>query len=120
MGEEDFYRTRQRFEPCSGSNPKVGEALMPHFRRGPWSFFSASLLTILASTLLVLALSVRTFQPKAVLAASPGQSAGSLGIIGKDGSLKGDCPLKHTEVRGAISGFLARVTVAQIFENSAS
>lgn len=32
----------------------------------------------------------------------------------------GACPLKHTEVRGAISGFLARVTVTQIFENSAT
>jgi len=70
--------------------------------------------------LLFIALSVRTFQPEAVFAASPGQSAGSLEIIGKDGSQKGDCPLKHTEVRGAISGFLARVTVTQTFENSAS
>ncbi len=89
-------------------------------RRGPWSYLSASLLTILAWALLFIALSVRTFQPEAVFAASPGQSAGSLEIIGKDGSQKGDCPLKHTEVRGAISGFLARVTVTQTFENSAS
>jgi Ca-activated chloride channel family protein len=52
--------------------------------------------------------------------AASDQSAGSLGIIGKDGSVKSTCPLRHTEVRVAISGFLARVTVTQIFENTAS
>src|SRR6266700_3050752 len=119
MGEEDFHRARQRFELCSGSNPKVGEALM-RCPRVPWLFVVASVFTILAWALLLIALSVTTFQAEAVFAASPGRSTGSLGIIGKDGSLKGDCPLKHTEVRGAISGFLARVTVTQIFENSAS
>src|SRR5579863_1047512 len=45
---------------------------------------------------------------------------GSLGILGKDGSLTGTCPLRHTEVRGAISGFLARVTVTQTFANVAA
>jgi Ca-activated chloride channel homolog len=48
------------------------------------------------------------------------QTAGFLGIIGKDGSVRGSCPLRHTEVRGAISGFLARVNVTQRFENTAS
>jgi Ca-activated chloride channel family protein len=48
------------------------------------------------------------------------QTSGSLGIVGKDGSVAGACPLRHTEVRGAISGFLARVTVTQTFENTAS
>src|SRR6266496_2875381 len=120
MSKEKFLSRRQRLRLCSGSNSTVGEALMLRCRRGPWSYLSASLLTILAWALLFIALSVRTFQPEAVFAASPGQSAGSLEIIGKDGSQKGDCPLKHTEVRGAISGFLARVTVTQTFENSAS
>src|SRR5436190_8726202 len=119
MGEEDFQRARQRFELRSGSNPKVGEALMLRCRRGPWSYLFASIVTIFAWALLLIALSITTFQSEAVFAAAPGQSAGSLGIVGKDGSLKGGCPLKHTEVRGAISGFLARVTVTQIFENTA-
>ena len=48
------------------------------------------------------------------------QTAGSLGIIAKDGSISGTCPLRHTEVRGAISGFLARVNVTQTFQNTAS
>jgi Ca-activated chloride channel homolog len=48
------------------------------------------------------------------------ETSGSLGIIGKDGSVSAACPLRHTEVRGAISGFLARVTVTQNFENTAT
>jgi Ca-activated chloride channel family protein len=45
-------------------------------------------------------------------------TSGSLGIIGKNGSVSSVCPLRHTDVRGAISGFLARVTVSQTFENT--
>jgi hypothetical protein len=47
-------------------------------------------------------------------APAPGQTPGSLAIVGKDGKIQGDCPLKHTDVRAGISGFLARVTVTQI------
>ena len=57
---------------------------------------------------------------QSTVSAASDPSAGSLGIIGKDGSIKSTCPLRHTEVRGAISGFLARVTVRQRFENTAS
>lgn len=55
-----------------------------------------------------------------VVSAGFDETSGSLGIIGKDGSVTGACPLRHTEVRGAISGFLSRVTVTQTFENTAS
>lgn len=55
-----------------------------------------------------------------VVSAGFDETSGSLGIIGKDGSVTGACPLRHTDVRGAISGFLARVTVTQAFENTAS
>jgi len=55
-----------------------------------------------------------------VLAAPLSPSSGTLEILGKDGSVRGVCPLKHTDVHGAISGFLARVSVTQIFENSLS
>src|SRR5215217_5607953 len=43
---------------------------------------------------------------------------GSLQYIDKDGK-PADCPLKHTEVKAEVSGFLSRVTVTQDFENSA-
>ncbi|HEY7095468.1 MAG TPA: VIT and VWA domain-containing protein [Terriglobales bacterium] len=44
---------------------------------------------------------------------------GSLEVVDQKGIVQGACPLKHTEVRGTISGFLARVTVTQQFQNSA-
>jgi Ca-activated chloride channel family protein len=42
---------------------------------------------------------------------------GSLQFIDKDGK-PADCPLKHTEVKAQVSGFLSRVTVTQDFENT--
>jgi Ca-activated chloride channel family protein len=42
---------------------------------------------------------------------------GALQIIDKEGKPGGECPLKHTEVKGEISGSLARVTVTQEFHN---
>ena len=52
--------------------------------------------------------------------AAPGQpqvTEGSLAIVGKDGQAQALCPLKHTDVRAEISGFIARVTVTQQFWN---
>ncbi len=45
------------------------------------------------------------------------QSQGSLEAFDKNGSPAGECPLKHTEVKAQVSGFLSRVTVTQDFEN---
>jgi len=75
--------------------------------------------SVLSTTAVALfALCFLTF-PEAV-AASPGKpDAGSLTIIGKDGALQAMCPLKHTDVRATVSGFLARVIVTQVFENDA-
>lgn len=44
---------------------------------------------------------------------------GALLIRDTDGRPKLECPLKHTGVRADITGFLARVTVTQDFENTA-
>ena len=50
----------------------------------------------------------------------PTQSTqGELTIIDKEGKLGGMCPLKHTDVKADISGFLVRATVTQEFENTA-
>ena len=79
--------------------------------KGPcWLTIPALLLAVFAS---------KSFYPDAV-AAAPGQTPGSLQILGKDGAIAGACPLKHTDVRGAISGFVARVTITQTFENAAT
>jgi Ca-activated chloride channel homolog len=66
-------------------------------------------------------LAVIIFWPvQSTVSAAPEVTAGSLGIVGKNGAITGSCPLRHTDVRGAISGFIARVNVTQQFENSAS
>jgi Ca-activated chloride channel homolog len=56
-------------------------------------------------------------------AAAPMQQAqmsnqGSLQALDNNGNPAGECPLKHTEVKAEVSGFLARVTVIQDFENN--
>jgi Ca-activated chloride channel family protein len=71
-------------------------------------------------TLTLLLLLAVSPQPTLVAAPSTRQTAGSLGILGRDGRIQGSCPLKHTDVRAGISGFLARVTVTQIFANTAT
>ncbi len=42
---------------------------------------------------------------------------GRLLAVDEEGNLAGQCPLKHTDVKAEISGFLSRVTVTQEFEN---
>jgi Ca-activated chloride channel family protein len=49
--------------------------------------------------------------------ASPRITEGQLRILGEDGKPHGLCPLKHTDVKAEISGFVARVTVTQQFHN---
>ena len=74
----------------------------------------------LAASVLLLAVLTWNFFSTATAVASAGAASGSLGIVGKDGSIASSCPLTHTDVRGAISGFVARVEVTQTFENSAA
>lgn len=53
-------------------------------------------------------------------AAAPQQeaaSAGSLQALDAKGEARGLCPLKHTDVKAEVSGFLSRVRVTQEFEN---
>jgi len=46
------------------------------------------------------------------------QTQGSLEAFNKKGVEIGECPLKNTRVKADVSGFLARVTVTQEFENN--
>lgn len=88
-------------------------------KRNPRGPSSSTLASILFTLLLLL-----TITPQTRVLAAPGettsQTPGSLTVVGKDGKAQGLCPLKHTDVRAGISGFLARVTVTQIFSNTAS
>lgn len=48
------------------------------------------------------------------------ETQGALQAFDQDGKPAGECPLKHTEVKAQVSGFLSRVTVTQDFENKFS
>jgi Ca-activated chloride channel family protein len=52
-----------------------------------------------------------------VTEASVSVTEGSLRILSPEGEVAGLCPLKHTDVKAEISGFIARVVVTQDFEN---
>jgi Ca-activated chloride channel family protein len=50
-------------------------------------------------------------------ASSSRATAGALQVMDRTGNAGALCPLKHTDVKASISGFLSRVTVTQQFEN---
>ena len=52
-----------------------------------------------------------------VAAAASSTTQGSLQVISPEGQVTALCPLKHTDVKAEISGFLSRVVVTQEFEN---
>jgi len=52
-----------------------------------------------------------------VASAQSGPTAGALQVVDPNGKPKAVCPLKHTDVKAQISGFLSRVSVTQEFEN---
>src|SRR5215475_4123961 len=52
-----------------------------------------------------------------VVSAQNPVTQGSLEVVDSNGTPKAICPLKHTDVKAQISGFLSRVTVTQEFEN---
>ena len=49
--------------------------------------------------------------------AQTGETSGSLAVLDADGKAKRMCPLKHTDVKAEISGFISRVVVTQQFQN---
>ena len=52
-----------------------------------------------------------------IVSAQSGSTQGSLQVLDPNGKPKAVCPLKHTDVKAEVSGFLARVVVTQEFEN---
>src|SRR5262249_54891898 len=57
------------------------------------------------------------YSPWTTVSAQTGDSPGSLTVIDSKGKPKSICPLKHTDVKAEISGFISRVVVTQQFEN---
>src|SRR6266550_4709561 len=79
--------------------------------------FFLSLITVLAaSAAFALALSVFTAS-QTIAAPLATEGEGNLQVLDSNGKPKGKCPLKHTDVKAEITGFLSRVTLTQEFEN---
>jgi Ca-activated chloride channel family protein len=53
-----------------------------------------------------------------LVTAQGGVTQGALQVIDPNGKPKALCPLKHTDVKAQISGFISRVVVTQEFENT--
>ena len=73
-------------------------------------------LLILTLGTLVLPLVV-LFYPQTTASAQGGYTSGALTVVDATGKAKAMCPLKHTDVKAEISGFISRVVVTQQFEN---
>src|SRR5437016_5276543 len=55
--------------------------------------------------------------PREAAAGAKSDNSSQLKIVGKDGAVTGFVPLRHTSVKTEISGFVARISVTQEFEN---
>jgi Ca-activated chloride channel family protein len=80
------------------------------------AFFCKSLLVIAASVAAMFGVSALRSSGGRVSAQS-GITPGALQVVDSNGKPKALCPLKHTEVKAQISGFISRVVVTQEFEN---
>src|SRR4030095_461623 len=69
-------------------------------------------LVLFAISLSVLAvISLQNSVP--IASAKSGETSGSLQVVDSSGKPKALCPLKHTEVKAEITGFISRVLVTQ-------
>ena len=79
---------------------------------------SAAFLTVLCiSGYITIATVSKTRGLGLTASASSSRTAGALQVINPEKGVVGSCPLKHTDVKAEISGFLSRVVVTQQFEN---
>jgi len=73
--------------------------------------------SIVVAVLATALIAIHAFRaPGLVASAQNSVTQGGLQVVGPNGA-KAICPLKHTDVKAQISGFLSRVTVTQEFEN---
>ena len=79
-------------------------------------FFLKSLLISVVSLAAIMGVA-RLKSAGGIASAQNTVTQGQLHVVDPSGKPKADCPLKHTDVKARISGFLARVTVTQEFEN---
>lgn len=74
-------------------------------------------LLILVLAVIVLPVFIVFFLPQTTVSAQTSETSGSLTVVDPQGKPKAMCPLKHTDVKAEISGFISRVVVTQQFEN---
>jgi Ca-activated chloride channel homolog len=79
-------------------------------------FFPRSFV-LLALGILTIPLTLALYSPGTVVSAQTSETPGSLTVVDAQGRAQSMCPLKHTDVKAEISGFISRVTVTQQFEN---
>ena len=80
------------------------------------NFFLKSLLVLAATTTAMFG-SYALRSSGGLVSAQSGVTPGALQVVAPDGKPIAVCPLKHTDVKAEISGFLSRVVVTQEFEN---
>ena len=78
--------------------------------------YSKSLL-IVTLGMLTLPVLLAFYVSENTVSAQTDESAGALIALDKSGKAKAACPLKHTDVKAEISGFISRVVVTQEFVN---
>ena len=82
-----------------------------------YRFFRYLILVMATSIVSFVALTSQWNSPSIVFAQNRKITQGTLQAVDPGGNAKAVCPLKHTDVKAQISGFLSRVTVTQEFEN---
>src|SRR6266545_4442784 len=80
------------------------------------NFFLKSFLVMAATTAAMLG-SHALRSSGGLVSAQNGVTPGALQVVAPDGKPIAVCPLRHTDVKAEISGFLSRVVVTQEFEN---
>src|SRR5688572_33245190 len=74
-------------------------------------------LFILALSILAVPVCMVLYGSETTVSAQTGDAPGTLTVVGSSEKERLTCPLKHTDVKVEISGFLSRVVVTQEFEN---
>jgi Ca-activated chloride channel family protein len=74
-------------------------------------------LLVLILSVLALPVLIALYAPETTVSAQTGDTSGALTVLDAKGKPKATCPLKHTDVKAEISGFISRVVVTQHFEN---
>lgn len=72
---------------------------------------------LMATCVVSLLVYARNGRSASAQSTATGASSGALDVVDGSGNIVGQCPLKHTDVKAEISGFLSRVVVTQEFEN---